>query len=181
MNAKNRCLCCFLFVYFYFVSWVLPVRVFVHLKFVCKEKKINRFKIVLLASVTYGTNVYPPQSIYRGLYLDAFIFICDFLRASLFLWKSFCLRESFFPWKLFWIFFVCDNIFFFMKTFLNLFYLWESLFNENSFWIFFICENFLHFLICENSFLSLYKNKPANECHHLKQIFCYRKQIKTFS
>ena len=38
MRAKNRCLCCFLLAYFYFVTWVLLVHVFVRLKFVCKKK-----------------------------------------------------------------------------------------------------------------------------------------------
>ena len=150
MRAKNRCLCCFLLAYFYFVTWVLLVHVFVRLKFVCK-KKINRFKIVLIASFTYTTNVYPlnpPIEAFIYTHLFSFVVIC----VDLFFYE---------------IFFVCENIsfhensfesflsvrisFFFMKTFLNLFYLWESLFCENSFWIFFLCENLLHYFLSVRS------------------------------
>ena len=48
-----------------------------------------------------------------------------------------------------------------------------------------ICDNFFEFFlfvtICENLlFLSLYENKQAYEHHHLKQIFCHKKQIIIF-
>ena len=48
-----------------------------------------------------------------------------------------------------------------------------------------ICDNFFEFflfvIVCENlPFLSLYENKQAYEHHHLKQIFCHKKQIMKF-
>ena len=52
-RTKNRCLCCFLFAYFCFVSLFLLVCVFVRLKFICK----NRLEIVLITSSTYTTTV----------------------------------------------------------------------------------------------------------------------------
>ena len=47
--AKNRCLCCFSFAYFCFVSLFLLVTVFVRVKFSCKK---NRSKIVLITLFT---------------------------------------------------------------------------------------------------------------------------------
>ena len=49
MRAKNRCLCCFLFTYFCFLSWFLLVSVFAWNLFVKKD----RFEIALIASITY--------------------------------------------------------------------------------------------------------------------------------
>ena len=180
MRAKNRCLCCFLLAYFYFVTWVLLVHVFVRLKFVCK-KKINRFKIVSIASVTYTTNVYPLNPpieafIYTHLFLfvvicvDLFFyeifFVCENISFHENSFESFLsVRISFFLWKLF-EFLLSVRISFLWELFLNLFSLWKS---------------FALFFICEKSFLNLYENKPAYECHHLKHIFYHWKQINTLS
>ena len=54
VRAKNRCLCCFLLAYFSFVSWFLLARIFCAFK-ICLLKKINRLKIVSIASITYTT------------------------------------------------------------------------------------------------------------------------------
>ena len=154
MRAKNRCLCCFLLAYFYFVTWVLLVHVFVRLKFVCK-KKINRFKIGSIASVTYTTNVYPLNPpieafIYTHLFLfvvicvDLFFyeifFVCENISFHENSFESFLsVRISFFFMKTFWISFICENLFFVrtlfesffsVKIFCIIFYLWEVFFKS---------------------------------------------------
>ena len=116
MRAKNRCLCCFLLAYFYFVTWVLLVHVFVRLKFVCK-KKINRFKIVLIASFTYTTNVYPlnpPIEAFIYTHLFSFVVIC----VDLFFYE---------------IFFVCENLSFHENFFESFLSVRISSFYENFF------------------------------------------------
>ena len=65
-------------------------------------------------------------------------------------------------------------------------HMWKFLLLWESFWIFFICENFFLLwesfgisIICVNLiFLSLYENKLAYECHHLKQIFHHQNTIR---
>ena len=55
VRAKNRCLCCFLFSYFRFVSWfLLDLRLCVLRIFLLK--KINRLEIVLITSFHYTTD-----------------------------------------------------------------------------------------------------------------------------
>ena len=116
MHAKNCCLCCFLLAYFYFVTWVLLVHVFVRLKFVCK-KKINRFKIVSIASVTYTTNVYPLNPP-----IEAFIY------THLFLFVVICVDLFFYE-----IFFVCENLSFHENFFESFLSVRISSFYENFF------------------------------------------------
>ena len=55
-------------------------------------RKINRLKIVLVASFHYTTDVYPYQPAYRASILYAFVFICNHL------------------WDSFWIFFIYDHL-----------------------------------------------------------------------
>ena len=87
MRAKNRCLCCFFFAFFCLVSWFLLVSAFLGLKFLCK--KINRFKIALVTSINYTTDVHPPKPAHQAssricFYLKPFVRI-SFLMRTLFL------------------------------------------------------------------------------------------------
>ena len=127
------------------------------------KKKVNRLEIVSIASIHYTTDVYPPQPAYWGLYLHAFIFICDHLWESLFFLKIFL--NPFYLWELFWILFIFKNLFFLWKSF-------ESFLSVRTA-SFLIRTSFIFFL-------SLYENKPTYEFHHLKQIFCHENMIKTF-
>ena len=151
MRAKNCCLCCFLLAYFYFVTWVLLVHVFVRLKFVCKKKKTDSKlswlpHLPTLLTCTPSTHLSRPlfTRIYFHLWLSAWIsfFMKFFLSAKIFLFMKtflnlFCLWEYLL----------------FMKTFLNLFYLWESLFLWELFLnLFSLCKSFALFLFVRSLF-----------------------------
>ena len=89
-------------------------------------KKKNRFEMVLIASLTYTTDVYPYQPTYWSFYLHVRIFTRNHPRKSLL----------------------------FMKIFLNLFCLWESLlFMKICLNLFLLCEYFYTLLVCKNLFL----------------------------
>ena len=85
-------------------------------KIVCK-KKINRFKIVSIASVTYTTNVYPLNPP-----IEAFIY------THLFLFVVICVDLFFYE-----IFFVCENLSFHENFFESFLSVRISSFYENFF------------------------------------------------
>ena len=111
--------------------WVL----FVHKSF-CKKSKTG-LKIVLIASITHTTDVYPYRLTYQK-------FVCMHLFLPDRLWESFFMR-IFFNLSYLWESFLA------MKIFLNLSYLWKSLLICNHLYksMFFFAKTSL---ICENLF-----------------------------
>ena len=157
-------------------------------------KKTNRFEIVSIASIYTATYAYPlahppppfPRpsyraSIYRHLILPTTICESLFFHENFFyLWEfvlfhensfwNFLIRENlFFLWKSFWIFLNGDNLFFLWKSF-------ESFFLSEHLFIF--VRTLFYFFFCEN--ICLYENKPAYECHSLKQIFYHQNMVTIF-
>ena len=148
--------------------WVL----FVHKSF-CKKSKTG-LKVVLIASITHTTDVYPYRLTYQK-------FVCTHLFLPDHLWESFFMR-IFFNLSYLWESFLA------MKIFLNLSYLWKSLLICNHLYksMFFLrklllsvrISSFLRglfffmitFFICAS--LCLYEDKKH---HHLKQIQIFKK------
>ena len=71
-----------------------------------------------------------------------------------------------------------------MRIFLYLWSSWESFPIDDHHekllfykFIFYLWNLFKIFYLWESIF---YENKPAYECHHLKQIFCHQRMIKIF-
>ena len=119
-------------------------------------KKKSRFEMVLIASLTYTTDVYPYQPTYWSFYLHVRIFTRNHPRKSLLFMKIFlnlfCLWESllfmkiclnlFLLWESFWISSYCVNIFIPFLFVKISFYLWS--FVKNLFLFMLICENLFH-------------------------------------
>ena len=139
--------------------------------------------MILIASITYTTNVCHPQPTYQGFYLHVCIFTCNhpgkslpFMKISSFyenLFESFLSRrissfyENFFKlllsvrifFKSLFIVIVFLNLFCLSEFFIceNLFLLWKSFwissFYENLFKPFLFVKMFLFMLICKKYFL----------------------------
>ena len=119
-------------------SFVLRWVLFLHVKSFCV--KINRFEIVSITSIHYTTLYYSSQLPHRASITYTFF-------------ETICENGSFILYEdLFESFFICENLFFFVRIFLNfllfmrtLLYLWES------FLIVLIFLNFYH--LCRSFFL----------------------------
>ena len=144
----------------YFCLWVF----FSVWNLFVQKEKVNSFEIVLIASITYTTNIYPYRPTYWAyIYTHLSLFVTIY--ENLFYQNLFKSLNLFFYENSFWIFFIGKNLFFLWKSFESFSVVRMSFFNES----------FSHFF-----FLSLYGNKPAYECHLLKQIFCHQNMIKIF-
>ena len=84
----------------------------------------------------------------------------EFLLIHDHLWESFIFCKN-----LLLVMIVCENLFFFVRIFLNPSYLWESLH---------INDRLLEFCSPFFPFYSFYETKQAYEYHHLKQIFYHK-------
>ena len=103
-------------------------------------KKTNKLEIVLLASIHYTTDVYPPQPAYRPLiytHLFLFVWIFDYLWEFL-LFVTISLNLSCL-WEFLLFVTISLNLFFLYESFWISSYLWSSVqispFYENSFFI----------------------------------------------
>ena len=155
--------------------------------------------MILIASITYTTNVYHPQPTYQGFYLHVCIFTCNhpgkslpfmkiflnlfFLGEFLLFMKTFLNLSVRIIFKSLFIvivflnlfclseFFICENLFLLWKSF------WISSFYENLFKPFLFVKIFLFMLICKKYFLiyallwKVYFRDISFEMHFLRKQF----------
>ena len=129
-RAKKSCLCRFLFACFCFVSLLLLASVFMPVK---SFRLTGLCIMVLIASITYTTDMYLLIHLSTAIFMDTFLFviICKnlfFLLKIFWICESFLLHENSFEFLLYvrissfyWKSFKPLNLFFFMTTLLNSF------------------------------------------------------------